>query len=330
MATMVFGGAGFVGLNIVEALLSRGEEVLVFDATPLPQEAVAAFGPLPGKLRVVVGDVRNGEHVTAAMASAPQTVIYGAAITAGVERDRSEPERIFDVNLNAFLGVLRAARDAGVGRVINLSSAGAYGAAAFRGEILDEADTAADPVSLYSITKFASERMASRMAEVWGIDAVSVRLSGVFGRWERKTSVRDTPSPMHQVMTAAIAKTPAILPRYDQRDWIYAPDVAGAVLALRDTATLNHRLYNVSTGTTYAVLDWAQALTARRPGFECRVAADGETPTVDFHSAVDRKPLAVERLSADTGFVPAFDMTRSVDDYDGWVTRSGPRALAVL
>lgn len=330
MVTLVFGGAGFVGLNITEAILSRGETAVVFDATPLPPQAAQAFAKLPGKLRVIKGDVTHKEHLAAAMPDRLDAVIYGAAITAGLERDRAEPARIFDVNLNAYLAVLERARDVGAGRIINLSSAGAYGAAAFRGEFLDEADTAPDPVSLYSITKFASERMTARMAAVWGLDAISVRLSGVFGRWERKTSVRDTPSPMFQIMTAAMAGEGVRLPRRDSRDWIYAPDVASAVLALRDASSLGHDLYNVSTGETYSVLAWGAALAARRPGFDCRLANDDEQPTVDFHSPEDRRPLSIARLCADTGFTPAFGLEASVDDYLAWAARSGAKAMAVL
>lgn len=331
MATIVFGGAGFVGLNIVEALLARGENAVVFDATPIPARAAKAFAALPGKLRAVVGDVRKPEHVAAALSAQPvDALVYGAAVTAGEARDRAEPDLILSVNLTAYLGVLAAAREAKAGRIINLSSAGAYGAAAFRGTILDEADTPADPVSLYSITKFASERVTARMAALWGLDALSVRLSGVFGRWERKTSVRDTPSPQFQVMEAARAGCPAILPRRDDRDWIYAPDVARAVLALRDAPSLAHDLYNVSTGATFAVLDWGAALADRRPGFVCRLAGESETPTVDFYAPTDRKPLSVERIVADTGFTPQFDMAASVSDYDRWVSEEGPQAMGVL
>ncbi|MEM8664251.1 MAG: NAD(P)-dependent oxidoreductase, partial [Pseudomonadota bacterium] len=242
MTTVVFGGSGFVGLNIVEAALSRGDGVTVFDRTAMPAPAAEAFAKLPGRLEVVEGDVTDPQDVARAFAHGADTVVYGAAVTGGLARDREAPEATLGVNLTGFLHALRAARDAGAGRIVNLSSAGAFGDAAFRHDVLTE-ETPADPVSLYSMTKFSSERMAARMADVWGIDALSVRLSGVFGRWERKTSVRDTPSPQHQLLAAARDNRPARIPRRDNRDWIYAPDVARAVLALLDAPQLNHRLY---------------------------------------------------------------------------------------
>jgi len=321
MSVVVFGGAGFVGLNIVEALLARGTAVTVFDRTPLPETAAAAFAALPGRLSVVSGDVGSLPEVAATVTPGTTAVVYGAAITANLARDAAEPERILSVNLSGLMNALRAARDAGVTRTINLSSAGAFGAAAFAHKTLTE-ETPADPVSLYAITKFASERVTARMADAWQIDALSVRLSAVFGRWERKTSVRDTPSPPFQVMEAARAGRPIRLPRLDHRDYIYAPDVARAVLALLDTPTLAHRLYHISTGSPFSLRDWAAALGDHLP-IDCALAAPHETPTIDLYGDVDRAPLDITRLAADTGFAPAFDMAQSAADYSQWARRHG-------
>ena len=67
--------------------------------------------------------------------------------------------------------------------------------------LLDE-ETPCDPVSLYAITKFASEKVAARLAGLWQHDIISVRLSAVFGPWERSNDVRDTPSPQAQILAA--------------------------------------------------------------------------------------------------------------------------------
>ena len=161
MHTVIFGGAGFVGLNIAERLLDRGERVTIFDAGPVPADATEHFATLGGEMRAVMGDVRDEASVQAAFSDPVTTVIYGAAITARAERDRTEPERIIDVNLGGFVRALRAARDAGVRRVINLSSSAAYGDPPFAGDRLSE-DDAADPVSLYALSKFATERAGRR------------------------------------------------------------------------------------------------------------------------------------------------------------------------
>ena len=101
----------------------------------------------------------------------------------------------------AQMPILMAAHRHRVRRVINLSSGSAFGAAAFRHALLDE-ELPCEPVSLYAITKYASERVVARLAALWQADFISVRLSGVFGPWERATGVRDTLSPQSQIIAA--------------------------------------------------------------------------------------------------------------------------------
>ena len=137
--------------------------------------------------------------------------------------------------------------------------------------------------------------MGARLGDLWGLDIVSLRLSGVFGPWERATGVRDTLSPHCQILAAAVAGEDAILPRAGLRDWIYAPDVADAVLAVGQASALGHGVYNVSTGRRFTLLDWGGRLALSFPGFVCRLAQEGEAATIDFHGPSDRAPLAVER-----------------------------------
>ena len=321
MTTVVFGASGFVGLNIVEALLARGEAVRGVDVTPPPPAATEAMRALPGRFEMRTLDVREAADVRAAVDGAHH-VLCGAAVTSNAAREAAEPELVLSVNLEGFMNVLRASRDAGVGRIVNISSAGAYGRAALGANVLSEG-TPADPETIYSITKFASERLTDRMADLWGLDALSVRLSAVFGRWERQTSVRDTPSAPFQIMRAALEGRPAILDRPGARDWTYAPDVAAAIIALLGAQRLRHRLYNVSTGTRWDALAWGQTVAEQVDGFVCRLAGPGETANVDFFTPQDRPAMDVSRLIADTGFAPEFDRDASVADYLTWVRGRG-------
>ncbi|MBJ3775932.1 NAD-dependent epimerase/dehydratase family protein [Acuticoccus mangrovi] len=323
MRTIIFGGAGFVGLNIAEALLRRGDDVMLVDRTPVPATARAWLGRLDGRLTMRVGDVTDPLDVAGAMAHGADAVVYGAAITAGPKREAVEPEGIFAVNVSGFVRVLEAARGRGVRRVVNLSSSAAYGAAAFRSsDPLQESTTIPDPNNLYGISKFGSERIADRLRHLWGMDFVNVRLSAVFGRWERATAVRDTPSPPHQVLNAALAGRPALIPRRDRRDYVYAPDAAKAVVTLCDAPRLPSALYNVSSGASWSLVDFAAALAERIP-FEYRLCNEGETPTIDLHMEADRAPMSIERLAAETGFRPEFGLHEAVDDLVGWLDGPG-------
>jgi UDP-glucose 4-epimerase len=320
MKILVFGGTGFVGLNIAEALLKRGHVVTLFDRSGLPPAAQRAFADYGDRLSVIIGDVLDRTLIDSVIAAGFDAIVLGAAITASTERDAADPENVLQVNLMAQTPILAAARRNGVKRVINLSSAGAYGASAFKYPVLDE-ELPCDPVSLYAITKFASEKVASRLAALWQTDFISVRLSAVFGSWERATGVRDTLSPLMQIFTAQAKQREAILARSGVRDWIYAPDVADAMTLLIEAPKTQHRLYNISTAAPWSALEWGQQLAESHPGFVCRLASVGETPTIDLHSDSDRAPLSVARLEQEFGWRAKFGCADSAADLIDWSAR---------
>jgi UDP-glucose 4-epimerase len=323
MSVLILGGAGFVGLNIAQTLLAAGRDVTLFDRAPVPEEAARLFAGEPGRFNAIAGDVTDPAALHAAIRPGLDALILGAAVTADAARDARDPATILGVNLMSQIPALEAARDAGVRRVINLSSAAAYGRAGERETELTET-TPTDPIGLYAITKATSERVAARLGELWGLDVVSVRLSAVFGPWERNTGVRDTLSPQLQLATLAQAGQPALLDRPGRRDWVYAVDVAEAVLRLIKAKTLTQRLFNISSPEAWAALDWGQRLTALHPGFVCRLAEPGEAATVSLHGPVDRAPLATGRLFAELGWRARFGLDNSAEHFMQWWQRHAP------
>jgi UDP-glucose 4-epimerase len=322
---LIFGGTGFVGINIASALLARGHAVTLFDRGALPHAAVQAFAGFGGALSVIEGDITESRAVETIVARNFDAIVLGAAITAGPAREAADPQSILQVNLMAQLPVLTAAQRNPATRIINLSSGSALGAAAFRHVLLDE-ETPCEPVSLYAITKFASERVAARLAALWQADIISVRLSGVFGPWERATGVRDTLSPQMQIVAALRQRKEAILARPGVRDWIYAPDVADAVTALVEARKPKHGLYNISIGREWTALQWGQHLADLNPGFVCRLAKPGEAPTVDLHSDADRSPLSISRMAEEFGWRARFGCADSAADLNDWWTHHGEGA----
>jgi UDP-glucose 4-epimerase len=320
MRILVFGGTGFVGLNIAAALLERGHAVTLFDRARLLAAAEKDFAQHAGRLTTVQGDITDRQTVEKAISAGYEAIILGAAITAGPEREAANPDSILHINLLAHVPILNAARRSDVGRIINLSSAAAYGTSAFRNVPLDE-EASCDPVSLYAVTKFASEKVAARLAALWQYDIISVRLSAVFGPWERATGVRDTLSPQSQIFAAMQQGREAILPRPGVRDWIYATDVAEAVTLLIEAARPKHPLYNISTGVEWSALQWGQQLAAFHSGFICRLTEPGEAPTVDLHGPADRAPLSVSRLAQEFGWRARFGCDESVADLSLWWRR---------
>ncbi len=323
MRIFITGANGFVGVNLVEHLLEQGHNVTACGLGPMPDAALAAFAGLSGALEPVALDVRDRAAVRAATARArPEAVILGAAITPAAASDADTMVDLVAVNVLGAVQTLEAAFEAGAQRAVFLSSASVYGAAVDAGTPLDEATNFPAPTTGYGACKLAAERLALRFGECRGVPVRAVRIGTVFGRWERETGLRQTMSPIHQVMRQALAGERVALPRPCKRDFIYAPDVARAVATVLFAENAAHDLYNVGLGAEWTVEDWCAALAQRRD-FSWSMAGEGLAPTVNLFGPADRPMMRIDRLRDDLGFAPAFPMAAALDDYLAWLDRHG-------
>ena len=322
MSTLVTGGAGFVGLNLLEALLGRGESVVAFDANPLPAAAVADFASLPGRLHVVNGDVRDRNAIVRAMAAhAVDRLIHAAAVTAGPERDAADPGAIAEINLIGTIRALEAARERGLKRVVHVGTGAVYGDLGIvPGNQLDEVNDLPRPIGMYPITKYAAERTCLRLGALWGMDLVVGRLAMVFGRWEHESGARDRMAlPLQTVRLAIRGEEARILRVEEQRDWIYAPDVAAGLIALLDAPQLASRVFHVGTGMPWDIADWCERLVAAYRGFRYRFVTDPAEANVLPLSSAGRSPFRVDRIRSEAGFAPRYPLDRAFQDYTAWV-----------
>ncbi len=330
MTVLIAGGCGFIGLATAEHYLGAGEEVVLFDRNDLHPSARRAFDALPGRYTVVLGDIRQAEPIAQAIGDHKvDGVLYGAAVTSGPEREREAPESVIEVNLVGLAQTLKAADKAGVKRLVNISSGAAYGTGAFGATgwegPLDEYGTREEPFKIYGMTKFGSERLVRRYAELTPLDARSVRLSTIFGPWEIDSGARDTLSAPMQTALLARAGKPALLAREDRLDWTYSRHVAAALRALMQAPAdrLKSDIFNVTSARQVSVLRMGGELRQRFPTFECRLAAPGETPTVDLWGDTDRFPMRPDRLADEVGHRLPDDLAATMADFIGWMDAHG-------
>jgi nucleoside-diphosphate-sugar epimerase len=308
---LLTGGAGFVGLNVAEQLFQRGEEVLILDLRPPP----AFFS----RALFVQGDVTDLAFLKSVFRQYRiEKVIHMSAITAGPERDASEPRRIAEVNLIATLSLLQESRDHGVKRFVHASTGALYGAAGIGiPEPLDEESHRPVPESMYGITKYAAERSGLRLAALWGLDVRIGRLAQVFGRWEHASGVRDRLSMPTEIARIARSGGEAVFPPLGDTDYIYAPDVASALIALLDAKTPSHRLYHLGTGAAWALPSWCELLQKRFPQFRWRESSEGAN--VMPLSPGTRTRFSNRRLVEDLGWTPRFDLAAAAEDFIAWL-----------
>jgi nucleoside-diphosphate-sugar epimerase len=314
---LVTGAFGFIGLNLVEALLARGDDVVAADLSEPSDAAIRAFSGHNARLSPVAGDVRDEAFVQAIFAAhRPDAVVHAAALTPGGGAERSRMAMAVDVNILGTVRVLEASAGHACTRVLFLSSGAVYGAAGHSESLLDEAATHPAPGTLYPITKLAAERLVLRFGELSGLDVVAARLGAAFGPWEADTGVRDTLSPHYQLARLARRGGEAVLPRRSALDWNYSPDAALALLVLLD-GPADARVVNVGPGSAFDLERFCVLLAASYPPFRWRYGTATEA-NIDLHAARDRAPLATDRLRA-AGVVPRFAEGDAYADYIAWL-----------
>lgn len=329
MTTLITGGGGFVGLNIAEQLLEAGEAVVLFSLQAPPDWAMRRLATLPCRLSVETGDVRNGGALLDTMREHRiRRVVHAAAITAAFSREVQQASMIASVNFGGTIEVMEAALQHGVERLVQLSSGSVFGPSVKRDGWLEEEADVPVPESLYGITKYASERAALRYRSARGLDAVVARLGVVFGRWEYDTGVRDTLSIPLALTQLAEAGSHAAFGEDLPNDWVYASDVADAVIRLLRAPSLPQSLYHVASGQRWSASSWCERLRERFPSFSYEVVSDLEKANVGRQTPVPRPPFSIARLQADTGYQPRFQETEAFADYIAWRAHTADQASA--
>jgi UDP-glucose 4-epimerase len=319
MRVVVTGGAGFVGLNIVEALINRHHDVILTDLSEGPPAALRHFETLSGSLSTRRLDVTRFEDLSTILKNlAPELVIHAAAVAPSTATELVAAVGTVTVNVCGTTNVLEAARAAGVSRVVLISSAAVYGRAIETASVLDEATTEPRPESIYGVTKLSAERLALRFGALSDLKIVRLRIGSVYGPWELQTAARDTLSPMVQILRLHAAGREAVIPRPGKRDWLYSADVGETIALLSEKDHLSHDLYNIGTGVEWTVADWCTQISAFVPHIKWRIAAPGEAANVDLFASVDRPPLAVDRLKRELGSTPSGLLAESVRKHLAW------------
>jgi len=318
MATLVTGGTGFVGANIVRDLARNGHEVVSFDINGPDQMLEGFVGGSSPPVAFVQGDIVDRASVERlGNDHSIDKIVHAAVYT--VNREALEIERSRDViaiNVEGTANLLELARTQQVSRFVYVSSGAAYGSALTGDQTLNE-ETPPSPTNLYGITKFASEMITRRYGELHGISTASVRLSTPYGPMERVTGHRVVMSVFYDWTGLLVRGESITAEDMDQgRDYIYVADIADGIRAVLDAPSLPHGLYNITTGIWVTFQEILDALIELSPAAEVIVPAPSPAkPGGDNYS---RGPLSGHRLFDDLGWTPKYDLKAGLADYLQW------------
>jgi UDP-glucose 4-epimerase len=302
MRCLVTGGAGFIGSNLVDALLARGEEVTVLDDLSTGRRE-NLDGALAAGARLIVGDVRDADTVARAFSAATPEVVFHLAAQIDVRRSVSAPQFDAQVNVVGAINVLEAARTHATRRVVNTSTGGGlYGDA----ELLPTPeDHPIRPLAPYGQSKLAAEGYCELYERLHGLSTVSLRYGNVYGP-------RQDPhgeAGVVAIFCGAIqeGRAPVIYGDGRQtRDWVEVSDVVAANLLAAESQLSGP--VNIGHGQETSVLELLEALRSfvGRDGLpEARFAP--ERP-----GEVRRSCLDVSRAREQLGWVAQVPLAEGV------------------
>jgi UDP-glucose 4-epimerase len=250
MDCVVTGGAGFIGSNLVDALLARGDRVAVIDDFSSGKRANLTGGATVHEL-----DVRDAAGVDAVFARARPQLVFHLAAQIDVRASVEQPAQDADTNVLGTIAVLEAARRHRARRVVNTSTGGGlYGDA----EVIPTAeDQPIRPLAPYGQSKYAAEGYCELYARLHGLSTVSLRYGNVYGPRQDVHGEAGVVAIFCGHLVAGRAPTVYGDGR-QTRDWVNVADVVGANLLAADS-TLGGPI-NIGHGRETSVLQLLDAL----------------------------------------------------------------------
>ena len=308
MKTLVTGGAGFIGSNLVDALVGQGDQVTVLDnlSTGRRQNLDPAIS---NGAELVELDVRDAEAVADAVGRAQPEVIFHLAAQIDVRKSVADPADDSRVNVEGTINVLSAAKAHGVRRLVNTSTGGAiYG----EGQIIPAPEEhPVAPESPYGLSKFCAENYCALFTRLHGLSTISLRYGNVYGP-------RQDPLGEAGVIAIFCGKLleggrPKIFGDGRQtRDYVFVGDVVDA--NLRGAGSDATGAFNVGRGVQTSVLDIVDVLAGQSDnGFEAdhAPARSGEVQHIALDPSRTKAELGWEaQVDLDQGLARTLDSLR--------------------
>jgi dTDP-glucose 4,6-dehydratase len=249
----VTGGAGFIGSNIVEALLRQGYEVVAYDNLITGKKENISEFEENENFRFVEGDILEYDKLLKEMTGASY-VLHQAALPS-VARSVVDPATTNRINVEGTINVLLAAKEVGVEKVVIASSSSIYGDTP---ELPKREDMPYNPLSPYAVTKVTKELYANVFSELYDISTICLRYFNVYGPKQDPKSEYAAVIP--KFITSALEGKPLTIygDGRQTRDFTFVEDVVQAnLLAMKSSVEGN---YNIACGRNISIRELAERI----------------------------------------------------------------------
>ncbi len=318
---LITGVAGFIGCNLLEALLLLGQRVVGLDNFSTGRninldQISAAVGPQKwANFQLIRGDICDLGDCRNAVKGVDY-VLHEAAL-GSVPRSIADPIATNQANINGFLNMLVASRDAGVKRFVYAASSSTYGDHPALPKVEDHIGK---PLSPYAVTKYVNELYAEVFSRTYGFHSIGLRYFNVFGPHQNPDGAYAAVIP--KWISAMLKSEPLYIngDGHSSRDFCFVANViqANLLAATADASEALNQVYNVAVGdrTTLRELHALikSELLKRLPQLE--VAAPQYR---DFRAADVRHSLAsIEKASKLLGYQPTHTIGHGMAEAMDW------------
>ncbi|MBX0328978.1 GDP-mannose 4,6-dehydratase [Oscillochloris sp. ZM17-4] len=331
MNHLITGGAGFIGCNLADALLARGEQVTIFDNLSRPRSDLNLSwlqGRHGARLRFIHADIRDSDAVMAAVPG-HQTIFHLASQVA-VTTSVKDPRTDFEINALGSLNVLEAARLAARPPAVFFASTNKVYGGMEDVAVVEQATRYAyrdmpegvpeshllDFHSPYGCSKGSADQYVRDYARIYGLKTVVFRQGCIYG--PRQMGVEDQGWAAHFVIAAVTGRPVTIYGDGKQvRDMLYIDDLVAAYLAaLERIGTVSGRIYNIGGGPANALSIWAEfgPLLERLTGNRIDVRR-GDWRPGDQSVYIS----AIAKAERELGWRPQVDVAEGIARLVGWV-----------
>lgn len=252
---LVTGGAGFIGSNIAERLVEKGERVVVLDN--LVEGKLENLQSVIDKIDFIKGDIRNEKDLDKALRGV-DFVLHQAALRS-VPKSMDRPLEYNDVNINGTLKLLLKAKENRIKRVVYASSSSVYGE---RDRFPEKEDDKVNPISPYATTKLIGEYYCKLFSNTFGLETVSLRYFNVFGPKQSLDNQYAVVIPKFITCILSDENPPVHGDGLQERDFTFIDNVVEANIKAATVEGISCEIFNVACGRSCSVLSIVDAVNA--------------------------------------------------------------------
>jgi len=312
---LVTGGAGFIGSNLCEALLEKGNKVICLDNFATGKRENLEQLLKDTNFTLIEGDIRKIEDCLKATKDIDY-VLHQAAL-GSVPRSIKDPITSNDVNVSGFLNMLVAARDNGVKRFVYAASSSTYGDSQSMPKV---EDIIGKPLSPYAITKYVNELYADIFSTTYGLETIGLRYFNVFGRKQDPNGAYAAVIPkfVSQLMKG---ESPVINGDGNySRDFTYIDNVIQAnllSLVTKNEKAIN-TVYNVAYGDRNTLNDLMSYLKDFLSEFDSKISNVEVVYGPNRAGDIPHSHASVDKAKKLLNYNPQFSLQRGLKEAVKW------------